>query len=491
MSTKQAYNPDFITPIKPKHNWRILSDEDLNLLKEATFRILNEVGVHFPLESALTLFADHGAEVNFESQVVRMSQDLVEKALGTAPRYYNLGGRTPEFDFHLQENHTFYANDGCHPFIIDPETREKRHSTKSDLAKISRMIDYLKPFSFILPMMSASDYGETAPLHEVHACLANCRKHVQTESVMGELSARYAVEMALAIRGDRERLRQRPLLSSLICCIDPLGQDTHGLEAAYVFAEAGLPVGFMAMNTLMSTGPATPAGALAVGNAEVLSAIVMLQLAFPGTPVYHAMPMAVMNPFDAGYLFHAPQADAYFGAAIELAHAHGLPTLGSANGTDASAPGWQSGKEGHAGFVSALVGSEMVVGMGGMASATVTYPEYLVMDSDQFYDDLAVTAGFEVSSETLALDMIREVGPRGTYLMETHTLDHMREIPLSELIMETQKKGRMEPEGVIETAREKARWIMDNHEPDPLDDATAQELERILARADREIREHN
>lgn len=196
-----------------------------------------------------------------------------------------------------------------------------------------------------------------------------------------------------------------------------------------------------------------------------------------------------MDPHTGGYLFHSSAADACFGAAIELTHAHGLPSLGSANGTDVHAPGWQSAKEGHAGFISALVGAEMVFGMRGMASASVTYPEYLILDCDQFHDDQVVAGGIQVDHETLALDTIAEVGPRGNYLTEPHTTEHIRKIPISEVIMETKKMGLEDSGGVIETARQKAKWIFENHTPEPLDEKTQLELERILATADQEIKD--
>jgi trimethylamine--corrinoid protein Co-methyltransferase len=484
----KPYDPELLTPVTPKHLWRILSDEELERLKQATYTILKEVGVHFPLKRALRLFAEHGADVDFDSQIVRVEPGLVEKALSKAPRYFNLGGREPEYDFHLKENHTFYATDGCMPFTVDFETGEKRHSRKDDVGKMARMADYLKPIAFYWPMVSAADHGETAPLHEIHASYLNCRKHVQTETAMGHTIARYAREMATVISGDAETLRQRPPLSVLICCIDPLGQDKEGLETAFEFAGAGLPVGFMAMNTLMTTGPATPAGALAAGNAEVISALTMVQLAFPGAPVFHAMPLAVMEPLTAGYMFHSPLGDVMFGAAIELAHYFNLPTLGSFGGSDATEAGWRSAKEGFAGLFSALAGSEMVVGVGGMSAASVLYPENLILDCDLLHDFWVTAGGIEVNEETLALEMVKRVGPRGNYLMEKHTVQQMRQIPFSDLILETSKRSRTGARAEIETAQEQSKWILRNHEPEPLEEAVQAELERLLAAADREMR---
>ncbi len=272
----------------------------------------------------------------------------------------------------------------------------------------------------------------------------------------------------------------------VIDCTDPLGQNGLGLETALVFAEAGLPVVIMAMPTMMSTAPATPAGALAVGNAAVISGIVLLQLAFPGSPALHSLIVGAMEPLKGSYLMHTPLADSLFGAAIELAHANGLPCVAQGFGTDALENGWQHAKEhGRSVLITALLGAEMVVGFGGIESVTTLSPENLILDIDQFYDDLTTATGFQVNQETLAVDVIKSVGPRGHYLMEEHTIKHMRKIPFSELAMESSKKGNMGADGVIKAAWDKAMWILENHKPEPLDPRAQAEIDRIIATADR------
>jgi trimethylamine--corrinoid protein Co-methyltransferase len=128
---------------------------------------------------------------------------------------------------------------------IDFETRQRRTSNKADVAAGARLADYLSSIGFYWPIVSAQDYPATAPLHEIDAAYNNTVKHVQSETVMGERSGRYAVEMAQVIAGDRESMRKRPPLSLLVCCIAPLAQDKEGMESALLFAETGLPVGFM------------------------------------------------------------------------------------------------------------------------------------------------------------------------------------------------------------------------------------------------------
>ncbi len=177
---------------------------------------------------------------------------------------------------------TYFGTDGCGTRTLDFETGQERRSCKADVAQMARVSDYLSSVSFYWPMVSAQDYGLLAPLHELDASFNNTVKHVQTETVMGGEPARYAVRMAEVIAGDREKMRANPPMSVLICTIAPLGQDPEGIEAGMVYAEAGIPVGFMAMPNMGATAPAAPGGALVVGSAEVVSALVLMQLVAPG-----------------------------------------------------------------------------------------------------------------------------------------------------------------------------------------------------------------
>jgi trimethylamine--corrinoid protein Co-methyltransferase len=347
------------------------------------------------------------------------------------------------------------------------------------------MADSLPSIGFYWPMVSAQDHPHLAPLHELDAAYNNTLKHVQTETVMDEAMARYAVEIATVIAGDRESLRKRPVLSSLVCTIAPLAQDAGGMEAALVFAEAGLPVGFMSMANAGSTGPATIAGTLVAADAEIVAALVCLQLAYPGTPVYHSMMPGIMHPRTGGYLATAWQGEILYAAGVELAHMWGVPTLSGVFGTDATVPGWQSASESAASLLlCAMCGAETGAGLGLVESCNLLYPEALLLDAD-IHQKVRILAGsLDTSPEALSLDVIKQVGPGGHFLSQKHTRKHLRALEFSSLT------GQPDPETTyrdpLEVAREKAADILENHHPEPLETAKQNELSRILAAAEKD-----
>ncbi|HEY73114.1 MAG: hypothetical protein DRJ03_16640 [Chloroflexi bacterium] len=480
-----------IKPIQHKLHLKVLNEAQLAEIRSATLHVLEQVGVHFPSERALSVFAEHGAEVDTETQIVKMTPDLVLEALSHAPRSYTLSGRAEGADLILDGAKSYFATDGCGVETIDFETGERRYSRKDDLAKMARVADYLSSIAFFWPMVSAQDYGVMAPLHELDACFNNITKHVQTETVMGERWAQYAVRMAEVIAGDREKMRAKPPLSSLVCTIAPLGQDKEGIEAAMVFAEAGIPVGFMGMPTMGSTAPAVPGGALVIGNAEAVSAMVLMQLVAPGAPVFQSLLASALDPHSADYIVSTPTKYLCNVAAIQMAHDWGVPSLAGTFGVDAPEPAtWQLGRDSvYTALMCALAGTDITIGLGMLKASTLLAPEQIIFDDEIYHTHRVLAEGLDTSSDGLALDVIEKVGPRGHFLAQQHTRRHMREIWIPGL---THPRPLFDGETVPDIrqrARAKVDKILAEHRPEPLEEAVQAELRVILDAAERELGE--
>ena len=477
-----------IAPTRARFRLAALSAEALAATRSATLDILERVGVHFPSERALQVFAAHGAQVDEQTQVVRIPPQLVTEALSHAPRVYTLSGRVEGTDLVLDGAASYFATDGCGTQTVDFAGGQRRASCKEDVARSARLADYLSSVAFYWPMVSAQDYGRLAPLHELEASFNNTVKHVQTATVVESRLARYAVRMAEVVAGDRERMRARPPLSVLICTIAPLGQDRHGIEAAMVCAEAGVPVGFMSMPNMGGTAPATPAGALVVAGAEVVSAMVLMQLVAPGAPVFYSLVGSVLDPRSAGYMNAMPEKYFLHAASVQAAHDWGVPTLAGGFGVDAAEPAsWQLGRDSvYSALLVALAGADMVVGLGLLQASTVLTLDQLVYDDEIYHMNRVVAEGIDTGAEGLALDVIAAVGPRGHFLAQQHTRKRVREIWLPTLT----HPAPAEAEGDIrKRARAEAERILAEHVVEPLDDAAQAELQSILAAAAGELQE--
>jgi trimethylamine---corrinoid protein Co-methyltransferase len=462
----------------------VLSPAAVRRIHEATLDVIEHVGVRFPSGQALDIWEAHGATVDRATSIVKVPPQLMEAALRTAPPAYTLAARDPEQDLPLDGHHVHVATDGCGIEVLDPWTLEVRRSSLQDVADIARVADALDAVAFHWVAVSAQDTDPaTRTLEELLAVWRNSTKHVQTETVVNAEDARTAIEMATAIAGGREALRARPVLSLMQCTISPLAQDGGPLEASLVAAEAGIPVGFMTMASCAFSGPATIAGSLVVGNAEVITALALMQLAYPGSPVYYAAAQTAMDLRSGAYTGGGPE-DFLFGAATNaLADFYNVPLSMGAFATGAKRPDWQGGLEnGLSAFMASVAGSDMLLGVGLLHGSRIWSYEQMILDTEIAGIVDAMLRGIPVDDASLALDAIAEVGPGGEYLTLPHTRTAMKGLwKATYLDRRTYGQWQDDPDKPHRDALERARTLLRDHRPVPLDPALDAELARMVA----------
>jgi trimethylamine--corrinoid protein Co-methyltransferase len=473
----------------PKLSLDILTSEEVLRLHTATLDIIENVGIRFPSTRALDIWEANGAKVDHTTSIVKVPGHIIEDALKLAPPKYDLSARNPDQDLPLDGNHVYLGTDGCGVEVLDITTGKRRMSCWQDVADIARIGDALEEIAFHWVAVSAQDYpSKTRGLHELRAIWENSSKHVQTESIYNQREAKAAVEMASVIAGGKEALRKRPVLSIMQCTAPPLGQDGGSVDAALIGAEAGLPVGFMTMAACLTTGPATMAGTLVVGNAEVISATALIQLAFPGAPVFYAAAQTASDLRSGAYTGGGPE-DFLFGAAQnKLSDFYNIPLSMGSFATGAKEPNWHAGVENSLStFMASVVMSDMLLGVGLLHGSRIWSYAQMMMDCEIFSIVHKVMQGIVVDDETLALDVIRTVGPGGNFLKQKHTLKHMRELFIPQFMdrrpynawEEKHDDGR-------DWALEKARKILSTHQPEPLDTAISVGLKQVISSVEKE-----
>lgn len=468
----------------PGLNLNILSGEDVRRIHEATLSVIKNTGVRFPSKTALDIWEEHGAAVDRDTQVIKAPPKLIEQALAHAPASYVLAARSKEQDLPLDGNHVFVGTDGCGVEVIDLDDGQRRGSTIQDVRDIAVVGDYLPEVAFHWVAVSAQDQpAHTRSLHELKAIWENSTKHVQTESIYSVAEARAAVEMATAIAGGSQALRDRPVLSIMQCTLPPLGQDGGSIEAALIAAEAGLPVGFMTMTSCGSTAPATLAGNLVVGNAEVISALALIQLAHPGAPVFYAAAQTSMDLRSGGYTGGGPE-DFLFGAATNiLADFYNVPLSMGSFATGAKEPNWQAGVDNALStFMASVVMSDMLLGVGLLHGSRIWSFAQMLMDCEIFDLVWHMMKGVVVDDDTLAEEIIHAVGPAGNYLAQKHTRQNMKNLWVPKYMdRRTYNEWEERQDGAVDWATDEARRILKSHEPERLDTSLSAELARIIA----------
>ena len=470
---------------------RFLTRKQVEEIHGATLEVLEKVGLRSESKQILEVFSKSGAEVNPKDRTIRIPQHLIEESLGKAPRQIVLCSRNPKYDILLEDRRVYYGLGGTPtPFIRDIQTGENRRPTKKDFEDATRLGDALPNMSFIMSIAGAYDVPyEVEYEHEWQALFNNTEKPI-VYSAPSAYSASKVLEMADAVVGGMDELRKRPIMCLYSETISPLSMPTAN-ENIIEFAKAGVPIAEGPAPMVGATGPGTVVGSLVIANTENLAALTLSQLINPGTPFIYGGWVTVIDPITSRSAYGAPEFALSTGVLnAQMAEYYGLPTFGFAGPSDSKLPDAQAGAEAmQMALVNGLAGVNLCHDCGYLAGGSVGSMEMAVICDDIIGNVLRIIKGTEVNDETLAVEVIKQVGPEGNFLGHKHTLRHIRnEIHIPTVFDRTPEtiwaKAGSKP--LHQVAKEKAQKILEEHHPEPLPRDIQAKLAEIVKQAERE-----
>jgi trimethylamine--corrinoid protein Co-methyltransferase len=304
----------------------VFTGQELAEIHLATLEVLERTGVFVEDEEALEIFHGGGAAVDRTRRVVRLAPHMVEEAIASAPPYFVACGRTPDRDYLMADGRVGFTNFGEAILLVDPETGALREPAKADVADMARVIDALDEIDVCERPAGAGDVPqEVAALHNAHAIFENTTKHAFIGPINGRL-CKAMFEMAALIVGGPDKLRQRPLVSTLTCPVSPLKLVQDCCEIIVESARAGLCCNVLSMAMAGGSSPVTLAGTLVTHNAEVLAGITLSQLTARGAPVVYGSSTTGMDLRLATASVGSPEL-ALIGAAVaQMARRYKLPS---------------------------------------------------------------------------------------------------------------------------------------------------------------------
>ncbi len=465
---------------------KVLSESQLEELHSAALEILRRTGVEVLAGEARELLRAAGAKI--DGSRVRIPPGLVEWAIRVAPSQVVICNRDASPAMYLERRRSYYGTGSDTPKVIDPYTGERRVPKKADVAGVAKVCDYLSNIDFVMCMGIARDVTESiSDLHHFEAMVNNTKKPIVFTAWDLE-NLKDIVEMAEAVAGGPEALRYNPFIVLYLEPISPLQLALEATEKLLYIASKGLPTVWTPGQVSGATSPVTIAGALAQGNAEALSGLVIAQLKREGTPVIYGGCALLMDMATTSPSYAAPEFMLSVAAWAELAHHYGLPVWGYAGCSDSKVFDGQAALEAAMNtLVATLSGQNLVHDVGYIESGITGSFEQLVTSNEVIGMAKRITKGIEITEQTLALDVIDAVGPGGHFLAQDHTLLHFRENWFPKLMDRNNYETWVEKgkKTLGQRANERVREILETHAPEPLPEEVRGKLEAIIERAEK------
>jgi trimethylamine--corrinoid protein Co-methyltransferase len=459
----QSNYTSFDTP-----RFRKRSDDQVERLHHASLEILDRTGLRLFEPEALELLKKKGIQVE-DGNRVHIPPGLVEWALTVAPQRAVLCNRNGQRVMPLERNNVFYGPGSDCPNVIDLHSGERRAGVLQDIIEASLVCDSLTNIDFLMSFCIASDLPQaTADRHQMRAMLMNSSKPILfvTTEFEGCIDV---IKMAEVVAGGEEQLRRNPICACYINVTHPMRQNQEALQKLLFLAGKGLPTTYTPVILRGATGPVTAAGAIALANAGELAGLVLAQLKREGAPV-------ILTGGVNDMLDMRTTTDAYADPTnrvmlVELAHRYDLPIFGLTGCSDSKLPDEQAAAEAAFSIIlETLAGAQMAHDVGYLEGGMCNSIEQIVICDELIGYTKNFMRPLEINDDTLALDLINEIGPDGDFLSSEHTRKHYREDWYPKLFDRSNFDdwNRAGAKSLRQRAREKALKILETHQPEPL-----------------------
>jgi trimethylamine--corrinoid protein Co-methyltransferase len=465
------------------NHFRVLTNEDIESIVSAAMRTLEETGIRVDGENALKVFAEGGADVDFQNRRVKIPEHLVNESIKRAPSEIKLYFRNGKTALTIGGKNTLFLPGSSAVKILDLDSGEARKPLTKDQADFAKLVDSL-PYIHINsgPLVVADVPPQICDRYRMYPVLKNSTKPIITGAYSLD-GLKDMLEMVKIVMG--ADFHNKPIFCNMSCPSSPLMLGPLICETVLTCAKEGVPVMVIPAPISGGTAPVTRAGTLVVAACEALSSIVLGQIVSPGSALIYGGSPGIMDMRYGTMALGAIETILMNCAHSEVGKYLGLPTHGYLGLSDSKVVDVQAGIEAALGITFAVLAEvNLVSGPGMLEFESCQSFEKLVIDNEICGIAFKSKEKIEVRDETLALDLIKEVGPGGEFLTKKHThrwfkKEHM--IP-SEIIdrMPREKWLKMECKDAAQRAREMAKKIINEYKPEPLPKEKEEMLDKLI-----------
>jgi trimethylamine--corrinoid protein Co-methyltransferase len=441
----------------------LLTQKQLERTHNAALEVLERVGMLVRNEKARAILARHGCQVQADTHIVKFPASVVEKYRQMIPPEFTFFGRDPNRDRTIPRDRPVIVTGSSAPDLIDPVSGQARRAGSDDIARIAHLINELSAYD----VFSISTLAEDAPsgqftLARLYPAVKYCVKPVRSTTMDME-DTRAIMNLLFIIAGSEQDYRNHPFVTHHYCpVVSPLTMDQLSTEAVIFFCEQGLPVYPSIVPNAGLTSPMSMAGTLVQGNAEFLAISVLMQMVHPGTPTIYATLPTVADMRTGAYASGGIECGMLHMAFAQLARFYNVPSGGYIGLSNSKINDAQSGYETGMSTLAGVLGGADMLNMGGLLDSLKTFDFAKAVIDDEIAAMLKrVRQGIHFDEQEIALEVIAQVKPGGSFMMNPHTLKRMKTEALLTRLSDRESRTSWEKNGSLDTHARAMQQVRD------------------------------
>ena len=482
---------------------RALSADDMKKIHQAALIILEDVGMKFESEKAISYLKKAGCLVDESTHIAKFPKKLVQSYVDKMRADYDNPERLPERMAvrysHIRfrkEKHRIHSDftasaGGFCCFIYDLKGN-RRYATMDDVHRSFNLVNQLESIDYTgLPVSDQETPTDIRPVKMAGELAKYTTKFGGIETFKRE-DIPYLIEIGSIIKGSLEDLKDEPILVGYGEARSPLCMDRNMTEIFIDYIERGFPQTLDTMPNGGATAPVTAAGLLALGMAETLGPMVLAYSIDENAVIGVDIIPSFCDMQSGLFRYATAERMSLLVARVQLiTEYYGCPSGVHGGKTDSCFVNIQTGIDKAMSTAFPILAGAVGIGTVGHLENAMTFsPQQLVIDNEVFSYMHTALKPIKVDDETLALDVIRKVGIEGSYLTEMHTAEHFRDqLFLSELFETSawESAHGQEIKGMENKAYEKALQIW-QQKPEPIIDTDKiKAIDDVVKRAAKEF----
>jgi trimethylamine--corrinoid protein Co-methyltransferase len=430
-----------------------LTQEQVERVHTASLEILEDVGLLVRNHKARRIFSKNGCRVDEETQIVTFPPEIVETYRRMLPAEFTFYGRDAKYDRTIPQDSPIIVTGSSAPDIIDPVSRRPRRSRSDDIARIAHLIQELPAYD----VFSISTLADDAPagqftLARLYPALKHCLKPIRsTTKDMEDIQA--IMRLLFIVAGGEDAYRNHPFVTHHYCpVVSPLTMDQLSTEAMIYFCEQGLPVYPSIVPNAGLTSPMSMAGTLVQGNAEFLAISVLMQMVSEGSRSIYATLPTVADMRTGAYASGGIECGMLHMAFAQMARFYNVPCGGYIGLSNSKVNDAQSGYETGMSTLAGVLGGIDMLNMGGLLDSLKAFDYAKAVIDDEIALMLKrVKRGIKFDEQELALEVIKQAKPGGSFMMTPHTMKRMKSEALLTSLADREAREAWERKGSSDT----------------------------------------